>query len=123
MLLQAPVALQIELAGRDDQHPVGAFERVLERCRIVEVGWPDGDAAGREVGEVFGIARGGNDVRRRDFLRIEQMVDHGAAEMAGSAGDEEGFGHGRFLKIVPKGGRSWRSHKETSTKIGIDLRP
>lgn len=103
MLLQAPVALEVEVAGRDDQHAVGALESMFQRGLVVEVGCPDGDAERREIGEAFGIARGGDDARRRNLLRVEQMAQDAAAKLAGGAGDEKGFAHGVILMLCRSG--------------------
>ena len=75
-----------ERVGRYDQQPVDAFERRVERGGIVEIGAARLGPLGGEVGELGGIARGGDHLAGS---RGEQAFDDQPAEMAAGAGDEE----------------------------------
>src|SRR5882672_5805640 len=88
MLPQAST-LGKQIAGADKEQSFGACERRLQRLRVVEIGSADVDAALGEVGQEFGRSRGGD---YRAGLGLKQQLDDPAAEMAGGAGHEQGFG-------------------------------
>ena len=75
------------VVGRDQQHLVGAFERVEQRRRVVVGAAPHADAAVGEVLRLGDVAHADADLVGGDAL--EQVLDGGAVEGAGGAGDDD----------------------------------
>ena len=59
-VLAQALAGRDDVVGRNDQQPVDAFERRVERGGIVEISAARLDPFGGEVGELGGVARSGD---------------------------------------------------------------
>ncbi len=76
--------------GGDQQHAVGAQEGRLQALGPVEVGAPDLDAAGGEMGQAVRIAGGQDDLGRRQLF--QQQLGGPPPELPRRAGDDHGHG-------------------------------
>ncbi len=85
LVLGDPV--QVQLAARDQQHPVAGPQQPVERLRDVVVRDGDGDPPGGEVTGLGRIADHCGDLGGRDGG--EQLVDDQTAELAAGAGDND----------------------------------
>jgi hypothetical protein len=75
------------IVRRDEQHLVGALERVEQRRRVRVGAAPDPHAAIGEVLRLRDVTHAHPDLIRGDAL--EQVLDGGAVEGAGGAGDDD----------------------------------
>src|ERR1700733_13843181 len=71
----------------DEKHLIGAFERVEQRRRVFIGAVPHAHAAVSEALRFRGVAHAHADLVRGDAL--EQVLDGGAVEGAGGAGDDD----------------------------------
>ena len=96
-LLAQAFAGRDDVVGGNDQQPVDAGERRLQRGGIVEIGAARLGPFGGEVGELGGVARGGD---HPAGFGGEQQLDHPPSEVAARAGDQERCrSHCVFLSI------------------------
>jgi hypothetical protein len=72
---------------RDDEHGGRPLEGVAQAGRVVEVAWPDPDAALLQAGELLRIAGAGPELIGRHVL--QQVVEDGAAQLAACPGNDD----------------------------------
>ena len=75
------------IARRDEEHLLGALERVQQRRRVVIGAAPHADAAVGEVLRLRDVAHAHADPVRG--YELEQVLDGGAVEDAGGAGNDD----------------------------------
>jgi hypothetical protein len=76
-----------DLARRDQEHLVGALERLLQASRVGVVGAPYDHPALGEIGELVGTPTRGHDLAGRK-ASLEQRLNDETSEMTGCTGDD-----------------------------------
>jgi hypothetical protein len=85
----------------DEKHLLGALERVEQRRRVVIAATPDADPAIGEVLRLRDVPHAHPDLIRGDAL--EQVLDGGAVEGAGGAGDDDHVLPSLALPVICQG--------------------